>query len=251
MPDKRYHFPPQYLRRMEQVVGDYIIYYEPSRVDSSDSNRTGAQSYFAVARVSGIESTPRNDDTYYALIEQYLDFPQLVPFRIGDFFYESGLRKSDGTSNRGMFGHSVRLIPSGEFRSILEAGYARLIAYKQNSIPKPFDGMNDVEDSDEGRPILERIERRRFRDRMFSRTVRQAYGERCSLTGLRLINGGGRAEVEAAHIRPVGGGHNGPDSIWNGIALSRTAHWMFDRGLGIVGRRLQDHRLSERSRQRP
>jgi len=36
-------------------------------------------------------------------------------------------------------------------------------------------------------------------------------------------------EAEAAHIRPVEKG--GPDSIRNGLALSGTAHWMFDRGL--------------------
>jgi putative restriction endonuclease len=46
---------------------------------------------------------------------------------------------------------------------------------------------------------------------------------------LKLINGGGRAEVDAAHIRPVEA--NGPDIVNNGIALSGTAHWMFDRGL--------------------
>jgi len=44
-----------------------------------------------------------------------------------------------------------------------------------------------------------------------------------------LINGGGRAEVDAAHIRPVE--KNGPDIVSNGLALSGTAHWMFDRGL--------------------
>jgi putative restriction endonuclease len=35
--------------------------------------------------------------------------------------------------------------------------------------------------------------------------------------------------VQAAHIKPVEA--HGPDSINNGIALSGTAHWMFDRGL--------------------
>ncbi len=49
------------------------------------------------------------------------------------------------------------------------------------------------------------------------------------MTGLRLINGGGRAEVEAAHIRPVE--REGPDIVTNGLALSGTAYWMFDRGL--------------------
>ena len=51
------------------------------------------------------------------------------------------------------------------------------------------------------------------------------------MTGISIINGGGRPEVEAAHIRPVGNDHNGPDSMRNGIALSRSIHWMFDRGL--------------------
>ncbi|WP_336510476.1 HNH endonuclease [Agrobacterium tumefaciens] len=35
--------------------------------------------------------------------------------------------------------------------------------------------------------------------------------------------------MQAAHIRPVA--HGGPDSVRNGMALSGTVHWMFDRGL--------------------
>lgn len=68
-----------------------------------------------------------------------------------------------------------------------------------------------------------------MRDRVFRRVILRAYGERCAVTGLKLINGGGRAEVDAAHIRPVE--RNGPDIVNNGVALSGTAHWMFDRGL--------------------
>jgi putative restriction endonuclease len=34
---------------------------------------------------------------------------------------------------------------------------------------------------------------------------------------------------KAAHIRPVE--FNSPDDVRNGIALSGTVHWMFDRGL--------------------
>jgi len=67
------------------------------------------------------------------------------------------------------------------------------------------------------------------RDRIFRRTVLRAYSERCAISGLRLINGLGRAEVDAAHIRPVE--KDGPDIVSNGIALSGTVHWMFDRGL--------------------
>ncbi|NWH07054.1 MAG: HNH endonuclease, partial [Alphaproteobacteria bacterium] len=56
-----------------------------------------------------------------------------------------------------------------------------------------------------------------------------AYDECCAITGLKLINGGGRAEVDAAHIRPVQA--SGPDILCNGLAFSGAAHWMFDRGL--------------------
>lgn len=49
------------------------------------------------------------------------------------------------------------------------------------------------------------------------------------MTVLRLINGGGRAVGEAAHILSVE--NDGPDVISKGIALSGTAHWMFGRGL--------------------
>ena len=63
--------------------------------------------------------------------------------------------------------------------------------------------------------------------------VRAAYSNQCAITGLRLINGGGRPEVQAAHIQPVAS--KGPDSVRNGLALSGTVHWMFDRGLISIG----------------
>ena len=56
-----------------------------------------------------------------------------------------------------------------------------------------------------------------------------AYDNICAVTKLRIVNGGGKAEVQAAHIWPVAAG--GPDVVQNGIALSGTAHWLFDRHL--------------------
>jgi putative restriction endonuclease len=70
---------------------------------------------------------------------------------------------------------------------------------------------------------------RKVRDAKFRRAVLHVYEGRCALTGMRLVNGGGRLETEAAHIMAVGEG--GPDAVNNGIALSGTVHWMFDRGL--------------------
>ncbi|MGV6848687.1 MAG: HNH endonuclease, partial [Marinibacterium sp.] len=82
------------------------------------------------------------------------------------------------------------------------------------------------------RPVLERLTRRPYRDVAFRRKVREAYGYRCAMSGLRLRNDGGRPEVQAAHIRPVD--KEGSDSVRNGLALSGTLHWMFDRGLIAV-----------------
>jgi putative restriction endonuclease len=70
---------------------------------------------------------------------------------------------------------------------------------------------------------------RTLRDRVFRKVVLGAYGERRAISGLKLINGGGRAEVNAAHIRPVAA--SGLDIVHNGIAMSGTAHSMFGRGL--------------------
>ncbi len=77
--------------------------------------------------------------------------------------------------------------------------------------------------------MIERLVSKPKRETWFRDAVLQAYDARCAVTGWKLINGGGRAEVEAAHIKPVERG--APDGIQNGIALSGTAHWMFDRGL--------------------
>ena len=94
-----------------------------------------------------------------------------------------------------------------------------------------------LQDEDEQTPFRFDEQRKRVnftisrivRDRVFRGVVLRAYDRRCAISGLKLINGGGRAEVAAAHIRPVEA--SGPDIVNNGIALSGTAHWMFDRGL--------------------
>ncbi|MBX9460355.1 MAG: HNH endonuclease [Brevundimonas sp.] len=75
---------------------------------------------------------------------------------------------------------------------------------------------------------------RKVRDTSFRRQVCRAYDDTCAITGLRIINGGGRSEVQAAHIWPVE--HGGPDTVRNGLALSGTVHWLFDRHLNLPDR---------------
>lgn len=221
LPEQRYHFPKRYLKAMARVVGDWIIYYEPSRM-SDEKQSGGRKAYFATARVTSIEPDPAREDHYYAFVSDYLEFDRAVPFKEGDFYYESKLRRPDGGTNRGAAGFSVRGIPDHEYDLIFRAGF---ISYVGDVHPPPEGPELMLPD----RPVLEQVVHRPFRDAAFSKQIRNAYGNACAVTGIKIVNGGGRPEVQAAHIQPVK--DQGPDSVRNGIALSATVHWMFDRGL--------------------
>ena len=220
LPEERYHFPRTYLRQAESAVGDWVVYYRPRRGAGNDTAQP-ASTYFATARLAGLDPDPRDPaNLFYATVDQYLEFDEPVSFRRDEGSYEEGLLKADGTVNKGLFGRSIRAIDDDAFALILGAGFSRR--------PLAWESIADT-NAYEDRPILERITRRPYRDRRFRLQVCDAYANTCAITGLSLSNGGGRPEVQAAHIRPVE--HNGPDSIRNGLALSSTAHWMFDRGL--------------------
>ncbi|MGI9425245.1 MAG: HNH endonuclease [Hyphomicrobiaceae bacterium] len=234
LPEERYHFPKSYLNQVESAVGDLIIYYEPRRTGQNDHNSTGRQSYVAIARVTSITQDQSLSDHYYAHIADFLHFDNAVPFRQNDHYYESVLRREDGKTSKGAFGRSVRTIPDDEFELILADGFEAALGDFVPDDRSHYDNSFgfDEEQQPFERPLVETTLTRPFRDRAFSRQVRQAYDCRCALTGLRLINGLGRPEVQAANIIPVA--DNGPDSIRNGLALSSTVHWMFDRGLVAI-----------------
>jgi putative restriction endonuclease len=107
----RYHFPRTYLRQVQEAIDDFIVFYEPRRQGLDDSGRLGRQAYFAVARVLRVEADPANVDHFYAYLSDYLPFDQPVPFKVGPRYFESRLEKSDGSTNKGAFGRSVRLLP--------------------------------------------------------------------------------------------------------------------------------------------
>jgi putative restriction endonuclease len=226
-PAEQYQFPSHYLRRVEACIGDWIIYYEPSKVSET-------RGYFAIARVQQVIPDPGASGMYLALIEpgSYLDFANPVPFNGPTGPAERGVLNEQGRIS-GRAQSAVRPISPDDFNRICELGLAegapllprvdedvRLLQVEERQAPFRFDQQRDRVSLTVSRVL---------RDRVFRRIVLRAYDERCAITGLKLINGMGRAEVAAAHIRPVEA--SGPDIISNGIALSGTAHWMFDRGL--------------------
>ena len=227
VPSEQYQFPKQYLSRAQQCEGDWIVYLEPRKVRNT-------KGYFAIAKVREIIADPRNADMYVAVIEPgtYLDFGDPVPFRDRNFIVEQGLL-NDGGKISGRAQAAVRPLSPTDFARIIERG----LGQDSDVLPRtdhgaPSGGFQEEYVPFEHLPLRKRVDQltnRIVRDRNFRKNVLRVYGERCAITGLRLINGGGRAEVEAAHIRPVE--HDGPDMVSNGLALAATAHWMFDRGL--------------------
>lgn len=213
LPEIRYHFPKQYLNQARKAERDWIIYYETG-------GGGGRMAYYATAYLERIEQDARASDSYYAIISHYFEFLRAVPFKDESGALESALIKPDGSVNKGKLGWSIHEIPEAEFNAILMAGTAEYFPALQTE-------AFEIEESSEG--ILPKLIRGPYRDRAFGEMVRVAYRDTCAITGVRLVNGGGAAEVEAAHIRPASS--DGPDSLRNGIALSRTIHWAFDKGL--------------------
>ncbi len=233
---ERYHFPATrpYLDVAHSVTGDWIIYREPRR-------NLGREAYIGVGRVASIEPDPVSPKHAYANIIDYLPFDPVVGFTSApmDRYWESDLRMlGPAHAGRSLQGKSLRTISDIDFAGIvhraldetLEPENALRYGPGVGEIPTPpLIGYPDAPDGEFVRLIEQTLVNRKVRDASFRRVVCRAYDDTCAVTGLRIINGGGRSEVQAAHIWPVE--HGGPDVVQNGIALSGTVHWLFDRHL--------------------
>ncbi|WP_373489576.1 HNH endonuclease [Parasphingorhabdus sp.] len=220
-PDEQYQFPKSYLSRALLFKGDWAVYYEPVKA--------GGRGFYAVAFVEDIIRDPTTPDHFLALIEpgSYLDFGQNVSHRIDGELVESGLRNAQAAVRPLIPEDFVRIINLGlgeDSSALPRTDIVGGSALHEDRMPYQF------ESEQERRKILIS---RTARDANFRKAIIRTYDRRCAFTGLQFINGGGRAEVEAAHIKPVSA--KGPDSVNNGLALSGTMHWMFDRGLLSLG----------------
>lgn len=231
---RRYHFPTQsnYMAAAEAAVGDWIVYREPQR-------NGGRRAYIAVARVLRIEPDATRRNHAYAIMGEYLPFDRPVPFAgIGEGYWESPLRAIESASRVGatLQGKAMRPLADADFSAIVTAGLAETLAPENairlglgvGEVGVPFD-YDAVPGLDQVRRVEQMLVNRKIRDANFRRQVCEAYDDRCAVTGLKIVNGGGRSEVQAAHIWGVGQG--GPDVVQNGLALSGTVHWLFDRHL--------------------
>lgn len=225
-PERFYRFPHRWMANAARVVGNWIIYQEP--------RRAGRRGYYAVARVERIVPDPASEGMFLALIEpgSYLEFGRDVPFQLDGQAVERGLLEPDGRLNNGRAVQSIRPLSDSDFNRIVDLGLIdedELLPRVDEEAPAP--ALVREEQAPWEGPVdrATMLVNRTVRNRQFRKRVLDVYDRRCALTGMQLINGGGRAEAQAAHIMSVEAG--GPDVVNNGIALSGTVHWMFDRGL--------------------
>lgn len=175
----------------------------------------------------------------YARLVEYLPFDEPVPWITGGRYAEEALR-SIPQAQVGVFlrGRSVRSLSEEDFARLIAAGFKHTLDVRNaERLGIPLTALSQAAYAiHQPAPAGERDRRVEavltnciIRDASFRNSVYEAYGNRCAITGLRMIDVKGNSEVHAAHIWAVADG--GPDVVQNGIALTATAHWLFDRYL--------------------
>ena len=90
---ERYHFPHQYLSRVEAVVGDWMVYYGPLP-------RKKGRYYTGIAKILKVRPDHSTSHHFYADLVEYIDFDRPVEYKEGGGF-ERRLVQEDGTINNG------------------------------------------------------------------------------------------------------------------------------------------------------
>lgn len=216
VPGQRYHFPRrQYENAIRGAEGEIALIYEPRRGGTSPQSPGGGRAAFlAWAVVGPIEADPERPDHAYVRFTSYQELPEEVPLR------------RTGVSGKALQ-CAVLPVDDDVVELVLRLGMAPML----EAVPELY-GLTDliIPEDLRDRPIAEVIRHQLVRERSFRyKVVDEAYGGTCVMSGMRLTNGQGRAEADAAHIMGVKEG--GPDIVSNGLALGKTLHWAFDRGL--------------------
>ena len=218
IPGLCYHFPKEtYIKAISSLQGSLVLLYEPRRGGSSASSG-GRMGFTAFAFVTDIWDDPDDSTHAFAGLRYFQEFLTVVRLETTSVSSQSLQR-------------AVRRVDYAEAQAVVEAGL-----FTVDTSNQPRVGLTDLAAlvNPPEREIRQIVNNVAIRDATFRyRVVEQTYAGRCALTGLCLTNGFGRAEVDAAHIQPVAAG--GPDSVRNGIALTKSVHWAFDRGLLSIG----------------
>lgn len=233
-PFSRYHYPREGRNHSvaEKAIGDWVVFY---RSGKNLKEKDGGRSYTGCAKIRSIDPADDSGKEFYARMSNYIEFEPFLSFRIGPKKGKQYYEKAGMTVGKTHWQSPMRSLSDNEFETIVRAALVDLFD-QSNERKYDIDRLSEEDRShfytgpgSVTRPIETILLNKKVRDRNFKKNVRAAYRNRCAVTRFDLTNGGGRPEVQACHIRPVE--KDGPDVVQNGIALSGTVHWMFDRGL--------------------
>ena len=221
-----YQFPSQYLGNFELLSTNadmLAIIYEPR-----GQSRSGRMSYVGWGIIRGVPIRDPNSATLrytVKFLEPLRSFDRAVPREIDGEPVERSLREipRGNLRNVATFGRAIRGIEPDDVETILRYGSSDPLWVSL------YDDEDGSQTPDGGSSRVRRLVTRLDRNVQFSKNVLGAYGRRCAVSGLAAGGHGGL--IEAAHIKPVGSPHFGPDDIKNGIALTPTLHRLFDRSL--------------------
>lgn len=216
-----YEFPARYLGAIEdaQSQGSTVaLIYEPRR-------EGGRQAFVAWTL---LESKPTRTTTAgvwkIAFTGGLRSFDAPVPFLVNGQPAEHRLRSiARPRWGSALQGKSVRPIPIENVIEIMNLGCSESSRVRLYQIP-----------SEEAAPRrrIERVISTIERDVRFRDAILSSFDFKCAITGFGTIKRPASrlfGVLDAAHIQPVS--QEGPDELENGIAMTPTAHRMFDAGL--------------------
>ena len=238
---QHYQFPRRYLATVQRSVDDWIVLRRP-RADG------GTLAYFATARVLSVEPDLATPGMSYARLAECLPFDRPVPWTSDGRYAEEALRNIP-QAQVGVFlrGRSVRPLSEDDFAELIAKGLTETLDVRNaERLGVPVSVVDQAAKAVQQplppgeceRRVEAVLTNRVIREASFRKAVYDAYDNRCAATGLRIIDRRGNSEVHAAHIWAVADG--GPDVIQNGLALTATVHWLFDRYLLSI---TDDHML--------
>ncbi|UTW63229.1 HNH endonuclease [bacterium SCSIO 12741] len=150
-----------------------------------------------------------------------------------------------GSNHNSIFSPKIGYRYDGLYRvedywhEIGQSGY-KIWRYRLSKITNESNGLNipgdapisanENDENDYGRSkraevLIQRI----IRDTRLSKRIKELYNNRCQVCGVSIRTNSGLYS-EAAHIKPLGAPHNGPDIIENILCLCPNHHASFDFG---------------------
>ena len=167
-------------------------------------------------RSSASRRTPGGPATIWRISRTFWSFRPRCRFMDGWALcggVTQGMLPDRRLAGQSLQGRSMRPILDEDFDAIVLAGLGEVLAPENAvrlGVELPADLLAPTPASRFRRAIDRRVERmlvnRTIREASFRLEVCRAYGDTCAVTGLKIVNGGGRAEVQAAHVKPVAAG---------------------------------------------